>query len=540
MDTLRHLLVRQELLLVFLVILTGLVLGRVEYRGVRLGSAGALFAGLAFGALLRPGQEAGMAAALKELGLVVFVYCIGLTSAPGLFSAWRRGGVRLNLVIFAALACAALVAVFGGRLLGLDRGQIAGVFCGALTNTPALGAVTDRLAGSALSLQPVLGYSVSYPFGVLGALVSFRVFASLRRKSLRLELERNARRQDEIATLNIRVTSPDVLGRSLAELRVRETLGVVMSRLRRGGRVIVPTRETELRAGDVVTVVGTASAVGAALERLGERSSERLELQRDRVDMRRILLSRNELVGCAIGELGLEERFNAQVTRVRRADVDLLPSEQLRLERGDRLRVVAPVDRLSELGRYFGDSERELAAIDYVAFTLGICAGLLLARVPLPIAGTRLQLGSAGGPLLVALVLGRLGRTGHLVWSIPHEANVVLRELGLLLFLAGVGLGAGGHLAEVYSEQGLVMLGLGAGVTFVASGIALALAHTWGRASVTSSLGATSGMQTQPATLSAAFDLSGRSEETMVAYALVYPTAMIGKILLAQLIVLLA
>ena len=157
MDTLRHLLVRQELLLVFLVILTGLLLGRVEYRGVRLGSAGALVAGLAFGALLRPGHEAGMAAQLKELGLVVFVYCIGLTSAPGLFSAWRRGGVRLNLVIFAALASAALVAVFGGRLLGLDRGQIAGVFCGALTNTPALGAVTDRLAGSALALQPVLG-----------------------------------------------------------------------------------------------------------------------------------------------------------------------------------------------------------------------------------------------------------------------------------------------------------------------------------------------------------------------------------------------
>jgi putative transport protein len=158
----------------------------------------------------------------------------------------------------------------------------------------------------------------------------------------------------------------------------------------------------------------------------------------------------------------------------------------------------------------------------------------------LPVAGTSLELGSAGGPLLVALVLGRFGRTGRFIWSIPYEANLVLRELGLLFFLAGVGLGAGAHLGDVMSRDGVAMLGLGVVVTLLAAGVALPLAHTWGRASVTSSLGAATGMQTQPATLSAAFELCGRSEETLVAYALVYPTAMIGKILLAQLIVLFA
>ena len=539
MEALGHWLASHELLLLVVVILIGLMLGRLQYRGVRLGSAGVLFGGLAVGAVFRPTVGAG-ATALKELGLVLFVYCVGLTSAPGLFTAWRKGGLRANVVVAAALLSAAAAAVLGGRWLGLDRGLIAGVFCGALTNTPALGAVTDRLVGTALALQPVIGYSVTYPLGVLCALMSLRVFASARRRQLEAELRQHAQSQVQIVSANIEVSQPNVTGRSIGELRVRDEVGVVISRLRRNTEVSVPTKYTVLRARDILTVVGSEIAIAAAVEFLGTRSHERLEAQRDRVDMRRILVSHQALIGCSLAELELDRKFNAQVTRVRRADIDIIPSDDLRLQRGDRLRVVAPVQRLSEISRFFGDSERELAELDYVALTLGIGLGLLLARVPLPVAGTSLELGSAGGPLIVALLLGKLGRTGPLVWSMPYEANLVLRELGLLLFLAGVGIGAGAHFTDVLSREGLLMLSLGAGVTLFAAAAALALAHTWGRANVTSSLGTATGMQTQPATLSAAFELCGRCEETYVAYALVYPTAMIGKILLAQLIVMLA
>jgi putative transport protein len=539
LEALAHLLVSHELLLLFVVICSGLVLGRLEYRGVRLGSAGVLFGGLAIGALLQPKLGAGTTA-LKEFGLVLFVYCIGLTSAPGLFSAWRRRGLRLNVVIVAGLVCGAAAAVLGGRLFGLDRGLIAGVFCGALTNTPALGAASDRLAGTALALQPVLGYSVTYPFGVLGALVSFRILAATRKNQLAAELKQHAAEHVNIISANIEVSKSDVLDRSIGELRVRDVIGVVISRLKRQAEVLVPTKYTVLRAGDIVTVVGAEHAIAAAEAFLGARAHEHLEAQRDRVDMRRILVSHQALIGRSLGELELDRRFNAQVTRLRRADVDIVPTDELQLQRGDRLRVVAPAHRLPEISRYFGDSERELAELDYVALALGVSLGLILARVPLPIAGTSLELGSAGGPLIVALLLGKLGRTGRLVWSIPYEANLVLRELGLLLFLAGVGIGAGGHLADVLSRDGLVMLSLGALVTLLATAVALTLALTWGRLSVTSSLGAAAGMQTQPATLAAAFELCGRAEETYVAYALVYPTAMIGKILLAQLIVMLA
>jgi putative transport protein len=434
-----------------------------------------------------------------------------------------------------------LIAVLGGKLFGLDRGQVAGIFCGALTNTPALGAASERLSGTALEAHPALGYSITYPIGVLGALVLARVLARLRRVQLDRELQIKAANRTNIASANLEVTNETPIGRSLGELRIRDVVGVVVSRLRRGPEVIVPTKYTALARGDVVTVVGTSSAIDAAVELLGPRSPEHLEAQRDRVDMRRVLVSKRSLVGRSLQELELDRQFNAQVTRLRRADVDLVPSGDMRLEIGDRLRIVAPVSRLRELGEFFGDSERELAEIDYVALALGLSAGLLLALLPLPLGGTRpLTLGTAGGPLVAALVLGRLGRTGSLVWSMPFEANQALREFGLLLFLAGVGVSAGGRFAGVLNMQGLIMLGLGAIVTLATTGVALLLMQRWVHASVITSLGASSGLQTQPATLAAAFEIANRSEETYVAYSLVYPVAMIGKIVLAQVIVLLA
>ena len=530
-----------ELLLLFAVILVGLLLGRVHVAGVHLGIAGVLFAGLLLSAWLQPpAGKLTLAPQLKELGLVLFVYCVGLTSGPGFFSAWRSRGLRLNLATLAALVAGALVACLGGKLLGLDRGQIAGVFCGALTNTPALGAASERLTGTELESHPALAYSVCYPFGVLGALLLSRWFARFRREDLAREKAIRAAAQTGIESANLEVSQAKVIGHSVGELRVRDAVGVIISRLQRGYNQLVPTKYTVLAEGDVITVVGSSSAIQAAVELFGALSPERLEIRRDRVDMRRVLVSKHELVGLKLSELDLERRFNAQVTRLRRADVDLVPSGDIRLELGDRLRVVAPTERLRELGMFLGDSERELAELDYVALALGLCAGLLLARLPLPLFGTSLTLGAAGGPLLAALVLGRLGRTGSLVWAMPFEANHTLRELGLLLFLAGVGVSAGGQLGGVLSQRGLLLFALGAVVTLATSGIGLALMQRWARASAISSLGAASGLQTQPATLAAAFELSEHSEETYVAYALVYPLAMIGKILLAQLIVLLS
>ncbi len=530
-----------ELLLLFTVVVTGLALGRISYQGFKLGVAGVLFSGLALGALLSiPGSELRLAPQVRDLGLVLFVYLVGVASGPGFFAAWHRDGKRVNSLVVLALIVGSVTALFGGAWLGLDRGFVAGVFSGALTNTPALAAASERLQGTALAGHPAVGYSITYPFGVLGALALFRILARVRRRALAEERAR----QDNVVNPplrsgNFEITNPEVAGKSIGELRVRDEVGVVVSRWNRGGVTHVPTKYTVLAPGDVVTAVGTPDALARAESYFGARSDRQLETYREQVDMRRILVSRRDLVGRTLAELDLQRRFNAQVTRVRRADLDLLPSEGMRLALGDRLRVVAPRSRLPELAAFFGDSEKALAEIDFVALSAGILAGLLLARLPLPAPSGHLQLGIAGGPLIVALVLGRLGRTGPLVWSLPYEGNVALRELGLLLFLSGVGVGAGTALRSLDAPSGMAMLGLGALVTVATSLTVLVLAPTFAASSVVGTMGTTSGMQTQPATLAAAYELSGRSDEVYVSYALVYPVAMIGKILLAQLIVLL-
>ncbi|MCA9517222.1 MAG: transporter [Myxococcales bacterium] len=541
MDAIAGMLAESELLLLFVVVVLGVALGHVSVRGVRLGAAGVLFAGLglsAWASTAAPAQPLTLSPVLKDLGLVLFVYCIGLASGPGFFRAFRERGVRVNASALAALAVTAAVAVAGGALLGLDRGQVSGVFCGSLTNTPALAAATERVQGTALATSPAIGYSVSYPFGVLGAILVLRGFARVRRRRLAAELAAAPTSGGaELASASFRVTNPEVVGRAIGELRVRDAVGVTISRLGRGESAVVPNKYTSLQRDDVVTAVGTAEALERALAFFGARSEVRLEAERGTIDMRRILVSRRELAGKHLSELELERRFNAQITRLRRADLDLLPTGEMRLELGDRLRVVAPSSRIREVSAFFGDSARDLAQIDIVALALGLCLGLLLARVPIPGPGGAMTLGLAGGPLVVALVLGFLGRTGRLVWTLPYEATTVLREIGLVIFLAGVGIGAGGRIVALPGGSALAMLGLGALVTVAGAVTMLVLCERWAGAGVIGALGATTGLQTQPATLAVAWELSGRAEETYVAYAVAYPVAMIGKVLVAQLLV---
>jgi putative transport protein len=528
-----RLLAESELLLLFVVVGVGLVLGRIGFRGIRLGVAGVLFAGIAIswslGNTLRPLH---VAPQIRDLGLVLFVYCVGLWSGPGFFRAFRGNAARLNAIGGATLLLGAAIALLGGWLLGLERGYIAGVFSGALTNTPSLAAAADRLKGTAFSAQPALAYSVTYPFGVLGAILLFRFAAGVGGK--RSSDEAASSGASELQSSSFIVTRDAIAGHAVGELRVRQDVGVVLSRLRRSGKILIPNRYTVLAKGDVVTAVGTRGALEQAAEFFGAVSSERLEYERGAVDTRRVLVSSKEHVGRSLQELALHERFNAQVTRLRRADLDLLPSSEMRLELGDRLRIVAPVERLGEVSRFFGDSERALAQVDFFALAVGLTMGLLLARVPIPIPGGELKLGTAGGPLLVALVLGRLGRSGSLLWSIPYEASSALRDLGLLLFLAGVGVGAGNALGNVVGTTGMRVFALGVVVTIATTSAALFLLRRFGRTDAVEALGATSGMQTQPATLAFAYELSGRSESIYVAYAVVYPIAMIGKIVLAQ------
>lgn len=546
MEHFRELLLEIQPLLLFVVIGIGYILGQISIKGFKLGVAGVLFAGLFFGAWRPEGTEPlEIEPAVREVGLILFVYAVGLTSGAGFFSSLRLRGIRFNVAVLVGLIVGGAVAVGLGRLLGLSPGMISGAFCGSLTNTPALAAVTEFMRNSTPGqiTDPTVGYSMTYPFGVLGVLFMFQWFVWWRRNEHQAEKERAlaaASGAEKVVVKNFCVQNTELFGRAIGEMRVQEKTGLVISRVRHDGEVFIPTKYTLLHKDDIVVAVGKHADMEKAVQYFGAETLERLELSRENIEMRRILVSNKKLVGRTIAELELDRRFNAQITRVRRADIDMLVYPEMRLEMGDRLRVVMPRQLVGEVSRYFGDSERAMAELDFTALTMGIVLGVLVGMIPFPLpGGGSVALGIAGGPLVVALVLGRIGRTGPIVWSIPLEANETLRHIGLLFFLAGVGVNAGGRFLETLTSTGPQLLLLGAAITLVSVGTTMALLRRIGHSSVAGTLGATSGMHTQPASLARSRELT-QSDEVFVTYAITYPVAMIGKIILAQVIVLLA
>lgn len=546
MDALRQTLLQSEPLLLFTVIGLGYLAGQIKVKGFSLGVAGVLFVGLFFGGWRAEGQaDFAIAHQVSQLGLILFVYAVGLTSGPGFFASLRRRGIHFNIALVMSLLAGTAATVAAGKLLGLPSPKIAGVFCGGLTNTPALAAVTELLQSNPKlgdASMPAVGYSVAYPYGVIGGLLAFQLFAWVYRKPYAAEKASAQEAQAAEGSLvpgTFAVTNPALFNQAIGQLRVQDNSGLIISRHRRGGATQVPTKYTVLQEGDLVTAVGRAQDIQKGEAYFGAVSREELHTTTESINVRRILLSRKELVGKTLEDLELDRHFNAQVTRLRRADVDMIPPYDMPLELGDRLRVVAPVSRMAEITKYFGDSQKGITELDYTALTVGICVGVLVGMIPIPVpGGTTVSLGFAGGPLVMGLILGRIGRTGPLVWSLPYEASQTLSHVGLLFFLAGVGVMAGGHFFEALATSGWQLLVLGLLTTSLTTGLTLLLLRHYAKASVISAIGATSGMQTQPATLAKAYEMS-QSNETFVAYATTYPVAMVAKILLAQIILLL-
>jgi putative transport protein len=522
------------LLLVFVVAALGYLVGRIRIAGFGFGVAAVLFVGLGFG-LADP--ELKVPRALWTLGLVLFVYTVGLAAGPGFIAALRRRGVGANVVVAAALIAAAAAVATTAAVVGLGAEQTAGAYAGGLTNTPALAASLEALkelepeeSFDAAAGRILVGYSLGYPLGVTIALLA--VFAVVRTRG---------RREPRVAAPAIVVRTALVERAGLGTLAdVREAIGmdVAFGRVKRAGEVVVAGEETQPAPGDLVTVVGPDPAVLAAIAALGSESTERVELERGAMDFRRIVVSSRAVAGVSLGALELQERHGGTVTRVRRGDVDMVATPELVLELGDRVRVVAPPERLSEIARIFGDSYRELRELDVLSFSVGIALGLVVGAIPLPLpGGGQLELGFAGGPLLVGLALGGLGRTGPLVWQLPHSANLTLRQLGTVVFLAGIGVNAGDAFGDtVLSRDALGVIAGAASVAAVAAlvtALAGALVLHLPLAALT---GLVAGMQTQPAVLAYASEQSDDDTEVNVAYATVVPLAMTLKIVLAPLL----
>ncbi|MEW6280832.1 MAG: TrkA C-terminal domain-containing protein [Candidatus Eremiobacterota bacterium] len=523
----KELLLHNEMLRLFAVIGLGFLLGSLRIGRFSLGVAGVLFAGLGVGAAA-PGQFE-LPRTVATLGLVLFVYCIGLASGPGVFEAFRsQRGVRLSTLTLLAVTSGALTTLGATWLLGLPKPVGAGLFCGGLTNTPAMAAQVELLERrGADASAPVVGYSVAYPFGVLGVFLGMSLLA---RRGLREEVEAFRRQSGggPILARNYRVTRLKPNGNQLEAGWLQEQCGLVVSRRLHQGHLEAVEPDAVLALGDVVLAVGTEEMHARAPELLGDLSTEHLEAAPGLM-YRRFFVSNRAIVGRPLGELAVE----GTVTRVRRGDVDMTADPDLCLALGDVVRVVSPPEAMERIARFFGDSLEEAVHPDFLSVSLGMVLGVVLGSLPLPTGGT---LGVAGGTLIAGLLLGRLGRSGRFVWAMSLEANLTLRHVGLVLFLACVGLTAGGEFVGAMRSEGWKLLLGGAAVTLASVAVLAVGGRLWLRENLVPLLGMMAGTHTQPAALAYAESLA-RSEGVGIGYASVFPVAMLGKILLATLLV---
>lgn len=544
MQSIVDFLVAEPLLLLFIVSGLGYALGQVRVKGISLGVAAVLFVGLAFGAL-SPDMQ--LPPVIVELGLIIFVYTIGLSSGPGFFASFRRKGVRDNAFVFLMLVLAALLTVAFAVLLGLKGTVAAGMFAGSLTNTPALAGILETIARVApadqflvLETEPVIGYSVAYPMGVIGLLIAIYTMQRVYRIDYKAEAKTmrqfNIVEQD-LYTRTALITNPDAAGMQVSELFKRYEWDVVLSRIKRQGAMALASGDTTFAAGDEVTLVGTPEEVDRAVAGLGEPAGEQLELDRSDYDFRRIFVSNPDIAGRSLNELDLPRAYGAIVSRVRRGDIDLLAHGDTVLELGDRVRVVAKRTDMPRLTALFGDSYKALSEVNLLSLSIGLAIGVLIGLIPIPLpGGVVITLGMAGGPLLVGLVLGALRRTGRLLWTIPYSANLTLRQIGLILLLAGIGIRSGyTFLTNFTASGGLQVFFAGAAITLSIAFLTLIIGYKVLKVPFGMLTGMLAGLGTQPAALG--FGLQQADNELPnLGYALVFPVATITKVIVAQLL----
>lgn len=527
-----------------------MALGSLKVRGIGLGTAGVLFAGIVTGHFGKPVDHATLDF-VKEFGLILFVFTIGLQLGPGFFAALKREGLRFNALAAAVVVLGAGLAVGIGFLLKLDFAAVLGMLSGATTNTPSLGAAQQTLAAVSgitedrLAL-PALAYAVTYPAAIAGIIGTLLALKGLFRVNPAAEAEAfAAERRSQVEPLENRtliVDNPNLGGVFIEDIPGRLETGVTISRHRRSGETEghVATGKTLLQNGDFIMVVGTARALDKFQRVVGRRSELDLRLAPGKVNYRRVVVTHKDVLGRTIGELSLDTRCGAVVSRVTRADIELTAVPGLRLQFGDMVQVVGDDDGLANAEKFLGNSVKELNETHFIPLFIGILLGIAVGTMPIAFPGLPqpVRLGLAGGPLIVALILGRFGRIGKLVCHMPVNANLAFREFGIALFFAAVGLAAGPKFFKaVFSPVGLTWLGAGLCVTILPLLVVGIFARAVLKMNFTVLSGLLAGSVTDPPALAFANNLA-KSDAPTVAYATVYPLTTLLRILSAQVLAL--
>lgn len=528
----------------------GLLLGNIKYRGIGLGSAGVLFAGLAFAHAGATVDETVLDFA-KEFGLILFVFTVGIQLGPGIIDLWRQHGFVLNLLAAAIVVIGLLLTVGMTWMFGIEGDAGVGLFSGATTNTPSLGAAQQALmqqspeGGASRSQTLALSYAVAYPgaiVGIIGTILLLKRWLKVDLKSEAAQLRSNGNHLEPLQRRNLVVTNPNLSGLTISQIPGQEETSVMISRVWRQDEDLVHRafESAVIQTGDVILAVGTTEALDKFQLIVGEVTDKDLMTARGDAQFRRVVVTNKKILGKSLRELALDHMWGVTVTRVIRSGVEMTANGSTRVHFGDLLQIVGNDDELDYASRHLGNSPADLNETQFIPFFVGITLGVICGLIPLSLPGLSqpVKLGLAGGPLIVAIAFSLLGNLGPLVWYIPANANRAIRELGIVLFLACVGLHAGGKFVEtVLTSEGVRWLIAGAIITILPLVIVGCIARFWLKLNFLTLSGLIAGSMTDPPALAFAGSLSD-SEGASVAYAAVYPIAMTLRIVSAQILVL--
>ena len=552
MDWLQNLLFDENsiahiVLLYSFVIAVGVLLGKIKFFGVSLGVTFVLFTGIVCGHFGLTGNTQ-ILTFLQDFGLILFVFCIGLQVGPSFFSSFKKGGIAMNLVAMGivALNIAVAVALYYGLNGRIELPMMVGILCGAVTNTPGLGAANEALSQLNYSgPQIAMGYACAYPLGVLGIIGSIIAIRYICRINLKKEEEDIAKEEAANPHLTPRMMHLEVHNEALAGktlLQVRDFMGrdFVCSRILQNGHVSIPNRDTVFHLGDQLFVVCAEDDAEAIIAFIGPKIEVDWEKQDTPMVSRRILITLPKMNGKQLGEFHFSSMYGVNVTRVNRSGMDIFASRNLTLQVGDRVMVVGPQDAVERVANLMGNSLKRLDHPNIVTIFVGIFLGIFFGSLPIAFPGipTPVKLGLAGGPLIVSILIGRFGYKLKLVTYTTMSANLMLREIGIALFLASVGIKAGANFVNtVVDGDGLLYVGCGFLITVIPLLIMGAVARWHYKMNYFMLMGLIAGSNTDPPALAYSNQTAGNNAPA-VGYSTVYPVSMFLRILTAQLLIL--
>lgn len=538
--------------LLALVAVIGLWIGHFKIKGVGLGIGGVLFGGILvahFTTQYGIKLDSHTLHFVQEFGLILFVYTIGIQVGPGFFASLRQSGLTLNGLGILIVALSALVTILIYKFADIPLDVALGIYSGAVTNTPSLGAgqqILSELGMSQTTSNMGMAYAMAYPFGICGILLSMwliRLFFKIKVDEEAANFEKESGHDKEaLKSMSLKVTNTNLNGIHLIEIPGFDDEDVVCSRLKRGELVIVPKADTDVQLGDILHLVGNPEGLKKMHLIIGEEVDVPVASLSSEIRSERVVVTNEKVLGKKIRHLGIHQKYGVVISRLNRAGVELVPTAHTTLQFGDVLHMVGKTDILNQAISVIGNAKQKLLQVQMLPVFIGIGLGVLLGSIPFYIPGfpVALKLGLAGGPLVVALILARIGSIGKLYWFMPPSANLALREIGIVLFLAVVGLKSGGSFVDTLTNgSGLEWMGYGIFITLVPLMIVGVIARLYAKLNYLSLCGLLAGSMTDPPALAFANELKEGSGAASLSYATVYPLTMFLRIISPQLLAIL-